>query len=699
MNDFYINPYNFIPYQKDVIRENDDTSSELLTGEIRCSLTVKTPLAIPDAAERYMSQFYEEVKKQKSRSGNKAANDKDHHYIYPFMTAGGVPVIPGSELRGMVRNVYETITNSCFSIINCNTLSKRDNLPLPEPGLLQWNEEFNEWRVYEAAVDKKLTKEKLDQLVREYEGQEFAVRTWTLFTSIEKTWKSKGYTNKTVFVKKSSYLLVEDEKVNTLKEILALYKQYDEKGAKQFDKVMPEKDGKLYPVFFDTEVTEDDEIVTRLAPAQISRSIFKNSVDKMLGRTGHAPCTHTDRLCPACRLFGTVMQDGAVSSKLRFSDAVGDHVTLYPAKMDKSTRDEDVPTLRELSSPRLTSIEFYSLPENINKYTEYPKWDYDDDRKGIYLRGRKIYLHNPKAELKPGEDPRQGVFCIKDRIKDTTNRNSSMQLATNGGFGFSVYFNGITENELKTLVWALTLGDADGTTALHHKLGHGRPLGLGSIKLKVDKIVKRTTDGNTYAMETQEISADYFSGFTLPIEGTDTLIALNTVSDFHYTGENTVAYPIGTVGGKPDNDNNTMQWFSRNHGKVGKNGNYQHVLHPIVTGGKAASAHQLRLPHLFKKGVTQSGNPNGSSGSSGHRGNTPKPLELNAVVDARITGNHTAKNGKLYIDFDAMGNKGNLPAFFFSKDIENNPDKAIGQMIKVKFTGKNGIYNQFKLVR
>ena len=29
-----------------------------------------------------------------------------------------VPVIPGSEMRGVVRNVYETLTDSCMGLLN-----------------------------------------------------------------------------------------------------------------------------------------------------------------------------------------------------------------------------------------------------------------------------------------------------------------------------------------------------------------------------------------------------------------------------------------------------------------------------------------------------------------------------------------------------------------------------------------------------
>lgn len=777
MSEFTINPYNFIPYGGNVERKqrNEGTASEpILTGEIKCSLTVKTPLAIPDAEERFMSK------------------EKEDHYIYPFMTAGGVPIIPGSEIRGMVRNVFETITNSCFSIINCNTLSKRDGDPLPEAGLLQWDAAGGAWKLY--AADRrsyftpstlKAAKARLDS-----QGKEYVERKWTLFPATESSWgKMKKTVNEAIekcstyqefdeylekngiyslqpddedyfegvcddpvivcwkkdydkyggdkttfntkriniekkwgpqysyskvvshlgkplgreyrenffsvslFLKKpDQFMILSEEKVSQLIDILDLYKLYNEAGAGQFNAVKPKKDGEMVPVFYDGKAANN----VILAPSQITRKIYKNTVDKLLGRTkenpGHSPCKETGNLCPACRLFGTVMQSGggAVSSKLRFSDATGDNVTLYPAKMDK---EQDVPTLKELSSPKLTSIEFYSISGQNTGFTEQSKWNYDS--REVSLRGRKVYLHNPKAELKSEDDPKHAVFCTSGRTK----RNASMQLATDGTFAFSVYFNGITESELKTLVWALTLGDAQGDSSLHHKLGHGRPLGLGSVKLQVSEIVRRTTDGNSYCAKPETVSADYFNGFTLPIDGTDTLTALRAAFDFNYAGNHDVAYPIGTAGGKPENDNNSMQWFSLNHGKVGRNGNFKYVLHPIVVGGKAVAADKLQLPHLYKNGeptgnqpYTRTGGSHSNQGNS--RGNPTQPLRVGEEVDAVVTGSHSSKSGKLYIDFNASGNKGNLPAYLLPKDI------PIGTTIRVRYKGKNGNgFDTYELVK
>ncbi|MDR0837436.1 MAG: RAMP superfamily CRISPR-associated protein [Propionibacteriaceae bacterium] len=53
-------------------------------------------------------------------------------------------------------------------------------------------------------------------------------------------------------------------------------------------------------------------------------------------------------------------------------------------------------------------------------------------------------------------------------------------------FETTVFIEGLTYLELAMLLWAITLGDVTGEEERYHRLGRGRPLGFGSIKMKVD---------------------------------------------------------------------------------------------------------------------------------------------------------------------------------------------------------------------
>lgn len=109
----YVNPYGFVSLAKEEpkrkeIAEWQSGTEERYTGKIIYQLQTLSPLFIPDTT-------------------NQNTRDKEEHNEYEFFSYGDkIPVIPGSEVRGMVRSLYETLTNSCISFMNeKEVLSKR----------------------------------------------------------------------------------------------------------------------------------------------------------------------------------------------------------------------------------------------------------------------------------------------------------------------------------------------------------------------------------------------------------------------------------------------------------------------------------------------------------------------------------------------------------------------------------------------
>ena len=152
----FINPYNFVSLDSEVQRTKH--TSGTLTGKIKVNLIVKTPLAVPD-----------------SESVIECGNG---HKVYDFFRIGDTPVIPGSQLRGMIRNAYETLSNSCLSVNNNNILSAR-HTNAGNPGLVQYKNK--EWHLFKATKD-------VDN--RQFLNEATDVRrTWYSFKSHDlKTW-------------------------------------------------------------------------------------------------------------------------------------------------------------------------------------------------------------------------------------------------------------------------------------------------------------------------------------------------------------------------------------------------------------------------------------------------------------------------------------------------------------------------------
>ena len=113
MAEKFINPYNFISFPAKKASAYTDTDKH--TGVIEYSITTKTPLFIPNSSSE--TAFTE---------SDKIADHKSYDFFsYTELDSGKryenqyhIPVIPGSEMRGVVRNVYETLTDSCMGILN-----------------------------------------------------------------------------------------------------------------------------------------------------------------------------------------------------------------------------------------------------------------------------------------------------------------------------------------------------------------------------------------------------------------------------------------------------------------------------------------------------------------------------------------------------------------------------------------------------
>ena len=99
---------------------HDRFESGLFSGTIRCTLTTRSPLIIPDTESSDAYGLNQNVKGHKS---------------HRFFSLNGETMIPGAPLRAMVSSVYEAITNSCFRVMNQKErLSRRMDAT---PGILK----------------------------------------------------------------------------------------------------------------------------------------------------------------------------------------------------------------------------------------------------------------------------------------------------------------------------------------------------------------------------------------------------------------------------------------------------------------------------------------------------------------------------------------------------------------------------------
>lgn len=130
----FVNPYNFIPLGKKSSSAKEE-SGQKYTGVITYNLRTVTPLFIPNTSSEDAFKMLKKYEEHKSydffsyRDLSGLENSVEKELLKP--------VIPGSEMRGMLRNNYEILTNSCMSAVDDETLLSKRTQEKYKAGLLE----------------------------------------------------------------------------------------------------------------------------------------------------------------------------------------------------------------------------------------------------------------------------------------------------------------------------------------------------------------------------------------------------------------------------------------------------------------------------------------------------------------------------------------------------------------------------------
>ncbi len=490
--DRFVNPYTFIPLARRTavtgLGPLEDSPAPI-TGIVHCTLETMRPIAVP------------------------GAQPKDGPI--PFFRIAGVPAIPGSSLRGCIRSVFEVVTASC---VRTNAEYLHSTSGLKNPGLLTKRKDgsyelFDAVR-YRVKKDSLARGRKTGDRVR-FEGKKGKSSTSGTVTDIESWCHHTGWflhvntidtgepNHPSVFEQGKSLGVVEAryveealckniEKYNKKDEETKRQKRTAEEGeaprnvyAQEYEEAferMKLGDGML-PVWYGVQ-TSGSVKSYQFSWAQVSRSVYPVSPKDLVAEKGLSSCTSEKHACPACALFGFIPDgngDGAArASRVRFSDA-----TLAkgsPCEFIKHSDGMD-PYLLPLMEPRQSAFEMYLRNE------KYPH-AFTPESVGTELAGRKAYWHH-QSQIQWGES---------QQTMSGEQLTQRMEVLADGArFSFNVYVDGVTKEQLNTLLWVLTFGQYwTGGDACWHLIGHGKPVGLGSVRITVESIHTRTVDTQGY---------------------------------------------------------------------------------------------------------------------------------------------------------------------------------------------------------
>jgi CRISPR-associated protein (TIGR03986 family) len=154
----------------------------------------------------------------------------------------------------------------------------------------------------------------------------------------------------------------------------------------------------------------------------------------------------------------------ALASRVGFADAL-------PASGDRNSLLLPQVVLKILGSPKPPCPAFYFRPKTGSNYIEKSQLNSNDHKP----QGRKWYLH---ARPDPGAAPWASGKPNDPKTKGQKSKVTPIKAGTS--FYFHVDFDNLSPLELGLLLFAL-----EPDPSFHHKIGMGKPLGLGSVKIEV----------------------------------------------------------------------------------------------------------------------------------------------------------------------------------------------------------------------
>ena len=514
-------PYNFVSLkdEKDVVYKGERKLGTN-TGKLVCKLINKTPLFIMGESEQ----------------------DNKGHTKEWFCREKGITIIPGSSLKGVIRNIIDVLTNSVIRNVEDEKLEQRVGAGKFESvfGIIEsLPENGKKGIIVEAEKIKVKTKEKIEIGCKKFEfkdnGKEFS-----------KKYNAKDGLIERVKLKDSIYNLKETEikikpGVTTVEKLITNSKEYknyltdNENGVqgvlwfsspiygKIHEKLLiPKKNGRKFE--FSKEEYEDFKYIIKQRAERIKNGKDINSstfyYDKNLeigdpllfevkdGKMAeHLAFSEIPRLRYQFSPFDLVPEEfrpGDSLENLSFSErlfgTIGDNTKKDEGKKEelvalsgrvffedaknynfKMIDDKNLIILKAFGEPHPTLTTFYL--DNTDK-------DYNDNE-GIHIRGRKFYWHHKDKIGTPFSKYRKSVEMPKDtKGENKFAYNSSLELMDiNNEFEFEVHFENLTDEELGVLIYAIELEDG-----LLHKIGKGKAFGFGSCKIEIKEFLLENKD-------------------------------------------------------------------------------------------------------------------------------------------------------------------------------------------------------------
>lgn len=537
-------PYNFVSLPDNIVTQNVEDlpdqgvySSDHITGYIDCELTTESPIYIRAGVNR-----------RQISEGKQSKDIPDFFYLNDT----NEPVIPGSSLRGMMRTLVEIITYSKVSFVSKKKLiyrsvggatnhdshyrdkmmrfdGDRDRKKFYTPRILggyMVKVGSRDWAIRPAKVVDGTTyahiriDETFFKTLKSVNHTKNAFQIFIKATPCEyqdvrggflkikyakvqsaRTNPESGYRPATLalsgaMISKLSEAVVYEPDPNDAKLLRLTDIQiddYKEQISQEQVKLLG-KQGVLtegQPIFYILD--EKTGQVEFFGHARMFRVPYPNSPFDYIPlplREG-AP----DEVDFAEALFGYTRdikkekgnhKQRAYAGRLSFTDAI-----LHKGQKDLWLPGKTI-TPKILSGPKPTTFQHYMVQEEPNSYKvtrdgkskfETRLSDYASSKDETTLRGNKFYWHKG---ARSADDIREtATLKAGDAVHTQIN-----PLRAGVGFTFQIHFENLTKQELGALLFVLDI--IANNEKMRLKLGMGKPLGMGAIKISPTLFVRNS---------------------------------------------------------------------------------------------------------------------------------------------------------------------------------------------------------------
>lgn len=368
--------------------------------------------------------------------------------------------IPGSSMRGMIRTMCEVISFGRFGKTQDNRLYYRgtlDTMGKIKAGVMKY--EDGKYKVHQCSYDvtnnKRLVRNSMN-LNDSGDQIEFT------------TGKFGNKYNKFIFSN------ISEKPAFTISEKSKVFEEYKNDNSRESVDIFEESRKKRFPVFF--QLNSNDE-VDSIGFAKYHRIPYVKSISEhMLPQIQKSKKIKDADLVQG--LFGDDFNDGMIASRLAFGDLMSTDAKHYELPQ----------LLKILSSPKPTTFQHYLEQNDSGKLNN---WNSDAN-----IRGFKMHWHRKTSD--------EGTIDISWNESEGTNKSNSHServkpIKPAATFKGKIWFQNLSGIELGLLLMALEPNfKIKENEKIAHKIGLAKPLGLGSIEIKISDLKVFNTSAKGY---------------------------------------------------------------------------------------------------------------------------------------------------------------------------------------------------------